>query len=92
MTKNKDKVIPLINRKILALGLIAIIVGIVLIGTAPQSRVSLLIDKITGKTQSSKDVTELILMIEGKQSVLSVPKKDLLFNMKITYDKNNNPE
>ena len=91
MTRQKDKVIPLINRKILVVGLIVIAIGAVLIGVTPQSRVSSLIDKITGPTQSATDNIDFITIIEGKQKTVSTLKKDLLFNITITYDKNNNP-
>jgi len=91
MTRQKDKVIPLINRKILVVGLIVIAIGAVLIGVSPQSRVSSLIDKITGNTQTAGDNIDFITLIEGKQKTVSVLKKDLLFNITITYDQNNNP-
>ena len=92
MTKHKDKVIPLINKKILVVGLIVIAIGAVLISISPQSKVSSLIDKITGNTQPAIDNIQFITIIEGKQTTLSVLKKDLLFNITITYDKNNNPK
>ena len=63
----------------------------VLIGVTPQSRVSSLIDKITAPTQSATDNIDFITIIEGKQKTVSTLKKDLLFNITITYDKNNNP-
>ncbi|TLY08060.1 MAG: hypothetical protein E6K83_04015 [Thaumarchaeota archaeon] len=91
MTKHKDKVIPLINKKILVVGLIVIAIGAVLISISPQSKVSSLIDKITGNTQPAIDNIQFITIIEGKQTTLNVLKKDLLFNITITYDKNNNP-
>ncbi len=89
MTRHKDKVIPLINRKILVGGLIVIAIGAVLIGVSPQSKVSSLIDKITGKPQSSRDVTDFLVMIEGKQETISTSTKSLLFNVTIIYDKDN---
>ena len=91
MTRQKDKVIPLINRKILVVGLIVIAIGAVLIGISPQSKVSSLIDKITGNTQPAIDNIKFITIIEGKQETVSTLKKDLLFNITITNDKNNNP-
>src|SRR3989449_635908 len=90
MTKHKDKVIPLINKKILVVGLIVIAIGAVLISISPQSKVSSLIDKITGNTQPAIDNIQFITIIEGKQTTLNVLKKDLLFNITITYDKNTN--
>src|SRR6267143_2899681 len=92
MTSHKDKVIPLINRKILVGGLIIIAIGAVLIGTSPQSSVPSLIDKITRNTQSDKDTMEFITTIQGKQKTISFLKKDLLFNITITYDKNKIPQ
>ena len=92
MTTHKDKVIPLINRKILVVGLIVIAIGAVLIGISPQSKVGSLIDKITGNTQSAGNNIEFITILEGQQKTLSTLKKDLLFNITITYDKNNNPK
>ena len=91
MTKHKAKVIPLINKKILVVGLVVIAIGAVLISISPQSKVISLIDKITGNTQPAIDNIQFITIIEGKQTTLSVLKKDLLFNITITYDKNNNP-
>src|SRR6267378_6694144 len=92
MNSHKDKVIPLVNKKILVGGLIIIAIGAVLIGASPQSSVPSLIDKITGNTQSAKDTMDFITTIQGKQKTISVLKKDLLFNVKITYDKNNIPK
>ena len=92
MASNKDKVIPLINRKILVGGLIVIAIGVILIGISPQSKVNTLIDKNTENTQSAKDTIDFITIIEGKEKTLTIPKKDLLFNITLTYDKNNNPK
>src|SRR5216684_6897612 len=92
MAKHKDKVIPLINKKILVGGLIVIAMGAVLIGISPQSKVSSLIDKITGNTQPATDNIKFITILEGKQETVSTLKKDLLFNITITNDKNNNPK
>src|SRR6266852_8382742 len=92
MTSHKNKVIPLINRKILVVGLIVIAIGVVLIGISPQSKVSSLINKIAVDVQPPKDSINFISKIEGKQENLSTLKKDLLFNITITYDKNNNPQ
>lgn len=92
MNRHTDKEIPIINRKILVWALVIIAIGAILIGVSPQSRVTSLIDKITGNTQSTKDVIDFITMIEGNQKTVSALKKDLLFNITITYDKNNNPQ
>ena len=92
MTSHKDKVIPLINKKILVGGLIVIAIGVVLIGASQQSSVPSLIDKITRNTQSDKDTMEFITTIQGKQKTISFLKKDLLFNITITYDKNKIPQ
>jgi hypothetical protein len=91
MTSHKDKVIPIINKKILVGGIIVIAIGAVLITASPQSRVNSLIDKITGNTVPNSDITNLITKIEGKQHTISFSNKDLLFNITITYDKDNNP-
>ena len=92
MASNKDKVIPLINRKILVGGLIVIAIGVILIGISQQSKVNTLIDKNTENTQSSKDTIDFITIIEGKEKTLTILKKDLLFNITLTYDKNNYPK
>jgi len=92
MTRKKDKVIPLINRKILVGGLIVIAIGVVLIGISSHSKVSPLIDKNIGNIQSIGSKIDFITIIEGKQESVSVLEKDLLFNITITYDKNNNPK
>ena len=90
MSVNQDKEFHLINRKTLAVSLIVIAIGLVLISISPQKGGTSLIDKITGKNQSSKDYEEFVAMNEGKQKTIRVLKKDLLFNVTITFDKNNN--
>ncbi len=92
MSKDKDKTSPLINKKILIVGSIIIIIGIILIGISPQSRIDSLTNKIIGKTQPSQDNMEFITFLEGQQKNLTVSNKDLLFNITITYDKTKNPE
>jgi len=76
MVRHKDEVIPLINRKILVGGLIVIAIGAVLIGISSQSKVSPSADKITGNTQSSRDIIDFITIIEGKQETISAVKKE----------------
>jgi len=92
MSRHTEKATPLINKKILVGGLIIIAIGAILIGVSPKSSVPSLIDKITGNTQSAKDTMDFITTIQGKQKTISVLKKDLLFNVTITYDKNNIPK
>ena len=92
MNQHEDKEIPIINKKILVICLIIISIGAVLIGTSSQSRVTSLIDKITGNTQSTNDYINFITMIEGKQQTIDILQKNLLFNITIAYDKNNNPK
>src|SRR5690348_8856277 len=91
MTSRKN-IVPFINKKILVWCLIAITIGTILIGISPQSQFRLLIDKITGNVSSTRDTVDFIATIEGKQENVSAFKKDLLFNIIITYDKNNNPQ
>jgi hypothetical protein len=92
MAKNKDKVPPFINRKILVGCLIVIAIGAILIGVSPQSKISSSINKIAGNIQSAKDTVNFIVMNERKQQIIETPKKDLLFNVTITYDENNHPQ
>ena len=92
MPRETDKVIPLINKKILVVALIVIAIGVILIGITPQSKVSTLVNKVTGNTTSSHtDNLDFVTIIEGKRQTISTLKKDLLFNITITYDKNDNP-
>ena len=92
MSSNKDKAIPLINRKILIVGLIVIAIGVILIGISSQSKINSSIDKITGNVQPEEGAIDFIAKIEGKQENITTFKKDLLFNITITYDENNNPK
>ncbi len=69
----------------------AVILGILFITASPQSTRDSLIDKITGKKPTS-DIIELIFFIEGKQKIIHLTKDKLLFNVDISYDKNQNPE
>src|SRR5215831_2353206 len=92
MNKEEEKKIPLINRKILVISLIIITIGLGLILVAAHSRSDLIINKLIGKNNSIGNTTNFMVKIEGKQQSISVPNKDLLFNITITYDNNNNPK
>ena len=92
MTENKEKVIPLVNKKILTVCLIIIVIGAILIFTAPQLRNIASDNEKTSNNDKSTDHVDFITFIEGKQHIVSVLKKDLLFDVSISYDKNKNPE
>lgn len=92
MNKHEDKEIPIINKKVLVVGLFIIAIGAILISISPQSQVALLINKIAKNPDLDKDTVSFTTMIEGKQKIVTILKKDLLFNIQITYDKNNAPE
>lgn len=84
MSKDEERKIPLINRKILLISFIITAVGLGLILFTPHSITN-------GKNDLTGNI-DFITKIEGKQQIISVPNKDLLFNITITYDKNNNPQ
>ena len=90
MSDHNDKVIPLINRKILAGCLIIIAIGAIFIGVSLHSKVSLSTDKITGTVQPEKKI-DFTTKIEGKQESVYTSQTNLLFNIEITFDKNDNP-
>jgi len=87
MVEPKDGQIPLINKKILGLALVVIAIGGVMIIIAMQSN-NPSVNSMIGNTSS--DSMRFIGMTEGKEKIITVPKKDLLFNITIAYDKNNN--
>ncbi|HUL14335.1 MAG TPA: hypothetical protein VLT63_00015 [Candidatus Acidoferrum sp.] len=91
MSKPTEKEIPLVNKKVLVGGLIIITIGAILIGVSSQSKVTL-INNISENQNLNKDAMNFTTMIEGHPKIISALKKDLLFDIQITYDKNNYPE
>ena len=71
MVESKDKQIFLINRKILAISLIMISIGVILTSIALQSHGSLN-NKIIGNIPSSNDTMKFIVMNEGKQKTMII--------------------
>jgi hypothetical protein len=87
MTGKNDGMAPLVNRKILAVCITMILIGLVLIGNLPQS-IIFSSNKNTGNTQLAKDYIQFTTLNEGKMATISVLKKDLLFNTEIIAEKN----
>src|SRR5579864_3525650 len=91
MSDQNDKVAPLINKKILVGCLIIIVIGVVFIGISLQSKTSLSSNKTTTTIPPDDNDTDFPTIIEGKQESVYTTQKDLLFNIKITFYKNDYP-
>ena len=77
----------IVSRPVLVASLIMIVIGAVLIASAPRTRVSL--DDTNQNTHSASDYVQFTTMNEGRLEKIIVHKSDLLFDTEITDDKNN---
>lgn len=91
MSRDSEKIMPLINRKILVASLVVVAIGSVLIISSAHPRIGSLNDTTIRNTSLPQDIYNFTLFIEGKEQTITVPQKDLLFNITIIYDKNKNP-